>query len=606
MITIEKIIDGKSFTSKKQVFETIANQLKIVNNQIDEKAVIEKLNEREQICSTQLQDDIAIPHAAIPNLETSKVYIVQNLNLPWDHNAKINAGLVICILTPENASATHLEIISTFARKLTNLEFLNLLKSGTKAQIEAKANQDEVNLSNANQEASLKIVAVTGCPTGIAHTYMAAEKIMEYCQLKGYKCKVETRGQGGVQNELTMQEIQEADFVLISADVEVELSRFNFKKGLKTSVKEPIKNIDKLFEQMLNHPETFENQVVKTEKNQKPSIYNALMNGVTHMLPFTIAGGILIALRFLFGTTDDIANNVKPLIENVALGTLFGDIGGILFQMMIPILAGYIAFAIGNRAAIMPGFLAGGIASSTGSGFLGAIFGAIIAGYAAKIMFEQMNKLNKSIQGIYQILIIPLILAIFVGTTMYLLAIPMEKLNTGLTNFLRGLEQQQPILLGLIIGVMMASDMGGPINKAAYVTGTLLLSEGNQTFMAAVMAGGMTPPLVIAIATQLNKQKWTCEERDAAKSNWILGLSFITEGAIPFAAANPKVIIPSIICGSAISSALTMMFKITLPAPHGGLFVFPLVNNPFIYLIAILIGSISGAIILNYFKKEVV
>lgn len=316
------------------------------------------------------------------------------------------------------------------------------------------------------------------------------------------------------------------------------------------------------------------------------------------MLPFVVAGGILIALRFVFGTEGDIAAGVMPLIENLTLGTFFGDIGGILFGLMLPVLAAYIAYSIGDRQGLMPGFLAGMLASTNGSGFLGAILGGFLAGYVAHILVKNSFKLPRSLQGSATILFIPVLAAIAIGGLMQLLAMPVGALNTWLTTSLQALQNFSPLLLGAIIGAMMAADMGGPINKAAYVTGTLLLAEGNQTFMAAVMAGGMTPPLIIALANQLNRKLFTSEEKEAAKTNWILGLAFITEGAIPFAAKNPLKVIPALVVGSAVSSALTMVFKITLPAPHGGLFVFPLVNSPLLYIAAIAIGTVVGAIAL--------
>ncbi len=328
----------------------------------------------------------------------------------------------------------------------------------------------------------------------------------------------------------------------------------------------------------------FETSGEVSEEEEGFSVYKSLMSGVTHMLPFVVAGGILIALRFVFGTEADMEAGVMPIIKAIPLGTFFGNIGNILFAMMLPVLGAYIAKSIGGRQGLMPGFLAGMLASSDGSGFLGAILGGFLAGYIAHKLVRGSFKLPRSLQGSATILFIPVICAIIIGAIMTVLAVPVGALNTSLTNGLQALEDFSPILLGAVIGAMMAADMGGPINKAAYVTGTLLLASGNQTFMAAVMAGGMTPPLIIAAANQINRNLFTGDEKEAAKTNWILGMAFITEGAIPFAAKNPLKVIPALVVGSAVSGALTMVFRVALPAPHGGIFVFPLVNNPLLYV----------------------
>lgn len=326
------------------------------------------------------------------------------------------------------------------------------------------------------------------------------------------------------------------------------------------------------------------------------------MTGIAHMLPFTIAGGIFVALSFFFGTQANLEAGLVPVIEALQLGQFFGDIGGLLFSMMLPFLAGYIAFSIGNRAAIMPGVLAGILATSNGSGFLGAILGGFIAGYAARFLFNKMKSIPKSIQGSYQILFMPILLATFIGVFMLIFGVPIAFINISMQNILVALQDFSPILLGAVIGAMMAADMGGPINKAAYVTGTLLLAEGNQAFMAAVMAGGMVPPLALAISTLFHKKLYTNEELEMGKTNWVLGFSFITEGAIPFAAADPKRVIPALMIGSAVAGVLTMALGILLPAPHGGIFVLPLVNDPIVYVLCILAGSVVGAVFLSIFK----
>lgn len=603
-ISERNIINGKSLNSKEELFLNVAQALKAFNADIDVDQVVNGLQKRESESSTGFEDGIAIPHTVVNNLDQPEVMIINGLNIDWPSMDGKPTNVAIAILVPATNSNVHLQILASLSKKLIDEQFRAILKGDDDQLIIKTINdikQPEAQAATQNTGA-IKVVAVTGCPTGIAHTFMAAENLARVGAELNYQIKVETRGQGGVGNEITTAEIQEADYVIICSDVDVAINRFNQKKVLIKPVKSGISNSERLFEEMKSAP-LYQATEAAAKSNEKFSAYKSLMNGVTHMLPFTIAGGILIAMRFFFGTTGDIEAGLIPVFENVQIGQFFGDIGGLLFGLMLPILAGYIAYSIGNRAALMPGILAGLMASNDGSGFLGAILGGFIAGFFAKFLFEQLNKLPKSIQGSYQILFMPLISAIGIGLFMYIFAIPIGYLNESLTTNLQALQDFNPLLLGALVGAMMAVDMGGPINKAAYVTGTLLLAEGNQQFMAAVMAGGMVPPLAIALSAVINKSIWTSEERDAAKTNWLLGLSFITEGAIPFAAGNPKQVIPALMIGSAVAGSLTMMFNITLPAPHGGIFVFPLVNSPAMYAVAIIIGAIVGALALKILKR---
>lgn len=597
-----EILNGEKLNTKKEVFTKIEESVFKLYPKV--KNVSKELLIREDVSTTGFENGIAIPHAKISGISEAMIIIVRNLEISWPSMDSKNTNAAICILVPEGEGNEHLTILSNLSRKLINTEYIEFIKKADVNEIKEsllKTNVEEQNLKTDGKD-GFNIVAVTGCTTGIAHTFMAAENIEKSFNKAGHNVKVETRGQGGVGNELTKEEINKADYVIVCSDVSVPLERFDGKKLLSKKVKYGVHHPELLLEEMITS-QTYHSAKKVDENSEKTSAYAALMNGVTHMLPFTIAGGIFIALRFFFGTTADIEAGVTPVIQNLILGEFFGNIGNLLFSMMLPVLAAYIAYSKGNRAALMPGALAGLMAGLNGSGFLGAILGGFIAGYIAKFAFSQLNKLPKSIQGSYQILFMPILLALTIGTFMVGFGFPISWLNTTLTGGLTALQDFNPLLLGAVIGAMMAADMGGPINKAAYVTGTLLLVDGNQTFMAAVMAGGMVPPLSIAISTAINKKMYSKEQRDAGISNWILGFSFITEGAIPFAAANPKKVIPALMIGSAVAGSLTMLFKITLPAPHGGIFVLPLVNSPLLYLSAILVGACVGAFFLYVFKK---
>ncbi len=564
MFKKSQLLKLENVNSKLEVFEAIADYVKSVDSKVSTLDIIGKLLVREGQSSTGFENGIAIPHAVVENLSEPMVVIGRTKGIDWPSMDGNNTDLVICILVGASSSGDHLKILSNLAGKLIDQEFRNVLKTASGEELENVFEQikTEINQTKETVVADDKplFVAITACPTGIAHTFMAAENLVKVGTQLGYDVLVETHGQSGPESVLTKEQIEKAEAVIIAADVKVDLSRFSGKKLLKTNVASGVHADSQLFAEASNS-NLYTHSGEVTDDEEEFSFYKSLMSGVTHMLPFVVAGGILIALRFVFGTEGDIAAGVEPLIENLALGTFFGSIGDILFGMMLPVLAAYIAYSIGGRQGIMPGFLAGMLASSDGSGFLGAIVGGFLAGYIAHKLVRGSFKLPKSLQGSATILFIPVLCAIIIGAIMTILAVPVGALNTGLTNGLQSLENFSPILLGAVIGAMMAADMGGPINKAAYVTGTLLLAEGNQTFMAAVMAGGMTPPLIIALANSLNKSMFTAEEKEAAKTNWILGLAFITEGAIPFAAKNPLKVIPALIAGSSVRVPLQWFLK---------------------------------------------
>lgn len=454
----------------------------------------------------------------------------------------------------------------------------------------------------------MKILAVTACPTGIAHTYMAAEAIEDAAKKMGYEVKVETRGSVGVENELTESEIKEADVILLACDTSVPMERFIGKKLLNVPVAEALSNTDKLIERALNAPVystgNLSDDVTAIKEKRgadRKGVYKHLMNGVSFMIPFVVAGGIAIALSFLFGYD---AFESEGSLAAYLMGIGGGD-GA--FGLMVPILAGYIAYSIADRPGLAPGMIAGAIAMQMEAGFLGGLVAGFLAGYIV-LLIKKYIKLPKTLQGIMPVLIIPVLGALSTGLILfYVIGKPVAFINESMNNFLTGMSGTNAIILGLIIGLMMAFDMGGPVNKAAYAfgTGTLLAGTGSAV-MAAVMAAGMVPPLSLALATLIFKKKFTLAERDAGKAAWVLGAAFITEGAIPFAAADPLRVIPSIMVGSAVTGALSMAFNATLSVPHGGVFVFFAVTNLPLYLLAIVAGTLVSGLIIGIIKKKVV
>lgn len=445
-----------------------------------------------------------------------------------------------------------------------------------------------------------KLVAVTSCPTGIAHTYMAAEALKKAAEEMGYEIKTETRGSVGVENELTNQEIKEADAVIIAADTNVPRQRFSGKKVIEVSVSEAIKNGKQVIESALKSKEKDYVDQVKNIKSQRSSerkgAYKHLMNGVSFMIPFVVAGGILISLSFLFGGYKQSGDFAQAL----------GTAGGAAFTLMIPILAGYIAYSIADRAALVPGMVGGLLAAQTGSGFLGALVAGFFAGYLV-FGIKKAIKLPKGFEGLLPILIIPVLSSFIAAMGMiFVIGTPMTALNEAISNWLNGLTGVNAVILGVILGLMMAVDMGGPINKAAYAFGiSTIASQEPSAVMAAVMAAGMVPPLGLALSTVLFKNKYTYDEKEAGKAGWVLGASFITEGAIPFAAGDPLRVIPSIMVGSAITGGLSMAFNATLPVPHGGIFVFWAIDGVFPYILSIIAGMIVTAFMAGALKKKI-
>ncbi len=450
----------------------------------------------------------------------------------------------------------------------------------------------------------MKILAVTACPTGIAHTYMAAEAIADAAKKKGYEVKVETRGSVGVENELTDAEIKDADAIILACDTTVPMERFAGKRVLMAGVSEALKDANSLIEKSLQAPiygtANLADQVnaIKEQRSaNRTGVYKHLMSGVSFMIPFVVAGGIIIALSWLVGGTE-LRNTLSDYLMKIG--------GSGAFSFLVPILAGYIAFSIADRPGLAVGMIGGSVAIQLNAGFLGGLVAGFLAGYVV-LGIKKYIKLPRSLQGIMPVLIIPVLGSLIVGLLMfYVLGAPVAALNAGMTSFLQGLSGANAIILGLVVGLMMAFDMGGPVNKAAYAfaTGTLAAGQGSAV-MAAVMAAGMTPPLGLALATILFKNKFTENEKESGKAAWVLGASFITEGAIPFAAADPLRVIPSIMVGSAVTGALSMLFNATLSVPHGGIFVFFAVENIPMYLVSIAVGTVVTALLIGALKKPV-
>lgn len=585
---------------------------------------------REEESTTGIGEGIAIPHGKCDAVDKPGLAaMVVKDGVEFDSLDGEPVTLMFLIAAPNTEDNVHLDVLSKLSMMLMDEEFTSSLRNAKSAEEflavidkadEEKKSVDERLADMGEAEAGqTKILAVTGCPTGIAHTYMAAEGIEKAAKAKGCFVKVETRGSGGAKNVLTAQEIAEADCIIIAADTQVPMDRFDGKKVLERQVSDGINKADELVElAMSGSVPVFKSanasagaSAVKSGGSVGHQIYTQLMNGVSHMLPFVVGGGILIAVSFLIdGLCVDMA--ALPAAERANFGTitpvaaLFKNIGGVAFGFMLPVLAGFIAMAIGDRPALAVGFVGGMMAANGTSGFLGALVAGFAAGYIIKILFVACAKLPEAIEKIAPVLLYPVFGILIMGILMTFVVEPvMGGINTALNNGLTSMGGSSKLVLGMILGGMMAIDMGGPFNKAAYVFGTAAIASGNYDVMAAVMIGGMTPPCAIALATLLFKNKFTKEERESGPTNFIMGLAFITEGAIPFAAADPARVLPSCIIGSAAAGALSMVFGCTLMAPHGGIFVVPVMENALMYLVALVVGTVISAVLLELLKKRV-
>ena len=590
---------------------------------------------REEEGTTGIGMGIAIPHCKSDAVtKAGLAAMVVKDGVDFESLDGTPAKIIFLIAAPNTEDNVHLQVLSKlsvmlmdeqFTNSLINAgsvdEFLNIIDSAEKAKDEKEAAKE----AKAKEPVEVKkddvfIVAVTACPTGIAHTYMAAEAIEKKAKELGYQVKVETRGSGGAKNVLTDDEIAKAAGVIVACDTNVPTDRFDGKKVIECQVSDGINKAEELIKRIAagdapvfkaSGKKEASHSSVGGKESVGHQIYKHLMNGVSHMLPFVVGGGILIAIAFLIdGFSVDL--NSLPADQRANFGTitqaaaLFKGIGGTAFGFMLPILAGFIAMSIADRPGLAVGFVGGSIAANGTSGFLGALVAGFVAGYIVLLLKKVFSKLPESLDGMKPVLLYPLLGIFLVGVIMqFVVEPPIGALNTAINNGLNGLNGASAVVLGILLGGMMSVDMGGPVNKAAYVFGTASIAAGNYNIMAAVMIGGMVPPIAIALATILFKNKFTAEERKAGPTNFIMGLSFITEGAIPFAASDPLHVLPACVVGSAVAGGLSMAFGCTLMAPHGGIFVVPTIGNPLMYLIALVIGSFIACGLLGLLKKKV-
>ena len=631
-------LDGTPHT-KKEALDQMVTLMAASGKISDEEGYRKQVYLREEESTTGIGGGIAIPHGKCAAVrKPGLAAMVVRDGVEFESLDGMPAHLIFLIAAPDTEDNIHLDVLSklsvllmdqNFVEKLTKAEtaeeFLSVIdqadqeKPGIDSQLAAQnqpSNEETKAVSGSGK--TCRILAVTSCPTGIAHTYMAAEGLEKAARAAGCSLKVETRGSGGAKNVLTEAEIAEADCIIVAADAKVPMDRFHGKRLIECPVSDGISKAEQLIERAVKGDapvyQAGNPAAVKETKSSGSAahkIYTQLMNGVSHMLPFVVGGGILIALAFLI---DGFSVDINSLSDEArsAFGTItpaaaaLKSIGGVAFGFMLPILAGFIAMSIGDRPALAVGFVGGMIAASGKSGFLGALLAGFIAGYLVLFLGKLFSHLPEALEKIAPVLLYPVFGILLIGLIMtFVIEPPVGFLNTSLNTALTNMSGTSKILLGIVVAGMMSIDMGGPFNKAAYVFGTASIAAGNYDIMAAVMIGGMVPPCAIALATLLFKNKFTKEERESGPVNFIMGLAFITEGAIPFAASDPLHVLPACVIGAGVSGALSMAFGCTLMAPHGGIFVFPVVGNAMMYLAALVIGTLIGAFLLGVLKKKV-
>ena len=635
LLDARSILLDASPKSKSEALDQIVD-LMVKSEKINDKEAYRKqVYAREEESTTGIGEGIAIPHGKCDAVtKPGLAAMVVKDGVDFDSLDGEPVTLMFLIAAPNTEDNIHLDVLSKLSVLLMNEEFTESLRNAKTVEEfmniindadEKEAGIDE-RLAGADEESTVeettgkvKILAVTSCPTGIAHTYMAAEGIEKAAKAKECAVKVETRGSGGAKNVLTDKDIEEADFIIIAADAKVPMERFDGKKLIERQVSDGINKADELIDLAIKGEAPVYKSGVRsdgevekttTKKGIGHKIYTQLMNGVSHMLPFVVGGGILIAISFLI---DGFAVDINSLsaAERSSFGSitdaarLFNEIGNVAFKFMLPVLAGFIAMAIGDRPALAVGFVGGMMAANGTSGFLGALVAGFAAGYIVLLLVKLCSKLPDALEKIAPVLIYPVVGILVMGLLMKFAVEPvMGYINTAMNNGLKSMGSGSRIVLGLVLGGMMAIDMGGPFNKAAYVFGTASIASGNYDMMASVMIGGMVPPCAIALATIIFKNKFSKQERQSGPTNLIMGLAFITEGAIPYAAADPFRVIPACVVGSGVAGALSMAFKCTLMAPHGGIFVVPVMGNKFMYLLALVIGTAVSTVLLGILKKK--
>lgn len=637
----ESIELGVKVSGKEEAIDKLIGLMAAGGRLNDKAGYKEGILAREALGSTAVGEGIAIPHAKVAAVkEPGLAAMVVPDGVDYEAFDGSLANLIFMIAAPEGEADVHLEALSRLSTLLmdpdfkndlihaeSKKEFLQLIDDKESERYEKKVRKEEKKAEDAapkvqeplKSAAGYRVLAVTACPTGIAHTFMAAENLEQLGKKLGIPVKSETNGAEGAANVLTKEEIAAADGIIIAADKNVDMARFDGKHVVKASVSDGIQKGEELIKKAVSGeaPVYHHTGAAASEEGGESegighTIYKHLMNGVSHMLPFVIGGGLLIALAFLF---DDYSINPANFGKNTPIAAYLKTIGEQAFGMMLPVLAGYIAMSIADRPGLAVGFVGGMVAKmgatfmnpaggDVNSGFLGALLAGFIGGYIVVLLKKVLKKLPKSLEGIKPVLLYPLLGIFLVAVATTFINPFVGAINDGLTHFLNGMGGTSKVILGAVVGGMMSVDMGGPVNKAAYVFGTAQLAEGNFDIMAAVMAGGMVPPIAIALCSTFFKKKFTEKERQSGLVNYIMGLSFISEGAIPFAASDPLRVIPSCIIGSAVAGGLSMALNCTLRAPHGGIFVLPTIGNPFGYLAAVVIGSVVGCVILAALKKN--
>lgn len=624
LLSKDTIILNLKSKTKTEVIDELVNKLYDAGRLNDKEEYKKAILKREEEFSTGVGDGVAIPHAKTSAVKLpSLAFGYSKEGIDYDSLDGQPAHIFFMIAGQDNADNEHLETLSRLSVMLMNEDFKRKIPTiKTEEDLlriideqESKDSKEEEIISKAKKEVEEGktrsfILAVTACPTGIAHTYMAADALKKKAAEMGVDIKVETNGSTGVKNALTPEEIDRAEAIIVAADKQVEMARFEGKKVIQVPVAHGIKKAEELITKAVKgdapiyHHKGSTGEDALKGKKQKTGFYKHLMSGVSNMLPFVVGGGILIAISFMFGIKSYDPND--PSYN--AFAKLINDIGGQnAFKLMVPVLAGFIGMSIADRPGFAPAMVGGLIAANNDAGFLGGLIAGFLGGYSVVLLKKAFTWMPQSLEGIKPVLLYPLFGIFITGALMYLVIInPVKVINLAVTNFLGSMGTGNRLIMGLILGGMMAIDMGGPINKAAYAFGIAMIEAGNYGPHAAIMAGGMVPPLGIAIATTLFKNRFTKDEREAGKTCYIMGASFITEGAIPFAAADPGRVIPSTVIGAAVAGALTMMFNIGLPAPHGGIFVIPIVSgSKLMYILSILAGSFVTAFLLGLLKKPI-
>ena len=627
-----------SVASKSDAIDKLVALHEKAGNLVDVNAYKDAILAREAQGSTAIGEGIAVPHAKSESVKTPGLSAITVPNgVDYEAPDGKNSDILFMIAAPLDGDL-HLEILSRLMVMLMEPEFCASLR-GAKTTDEFLSIIDKKEAEKYPEEPKAevpkkegyRILAVTACPTGIAHTYMAAEALEKAGEKLGYSLKAETNGSGGAKNILTKKEIEECDGIIIAADKNVEMARFDGKPVIKTSVSNGINKPEELIKKIVDgkasiyHAEGYELEATDDDEKEGfgHKVYKHLMNGVSHMLPFVVGGGVLIALGFLIDTIAGNADVGGTFGFTSPIASAVFWIGKAAFALMLPILAGFIAQSIADRPGLLPGFV-GGVFAANGytfqsfmenkdlvgdgsavSGFLGALLAGFVAGLLVNLLKKAFSWMPKSMDGIKPVFIYPLLGTLLMGIFMCLINPVVGVINTGVSNFLSSLGETSKLLLSIVLAAMMAIDMGGPFNKAAYVFGTAAIADGNTWIMAAVMIGGMVPPIAIALSTTFNKKKWTKEELKSGPVNYLMGLCFITEGAIPYAASDPLRVIPSCMVGSAVAGALTSLFNVTCPAPHGGIFTFVVCDHPLLYIVALAVGSVAGAFMLSILKKNV-